>query len=131
MFCRFAFHYINCRCYIGVLGLAVYSLLGIRYYLFHLHHFCPRITSSGPRCPGQPTRRPTAATRYRTLPGEQAINGRVAAADACLSSPSPFKRPGTRRHYGQQCHVTPTKEPTPAQSEDKSTMERWKERRKR
>ena len=38
MFCRFAFRCMNYRCYIGVLELAVYSLLGIRYYSFHLHH---------------------------------------------------------------------------------------------
>jgi hypothetical protein len=38
MFCRFAFHYMNYRCYFGVLELAVYSLISIRYYSFHLYY---------------------------------------------------------------------------------------------
>ena len=35
MFCRFTFRYMNYWCYNGVLELAVYSLLVIRYYSFH------------------------------------------------------------------------------------------------
>ena len=37
MFCLFALRYVNYRCYIGVLELAVYSLLGIRYFSFYLY----------------------------------------------------------------------------------------------
>ena len=42
MFYRFAFRYMNYRCYIGVLELAVYSLLGIRYNSFH-PNYCQRL----------------------------------------------------------------------------------------